>query len=79
MSPPPVAPQHHLCPACGHRIVTARLADGREIAIDTGLRTYRLVGDTDGTFRAEVSGSYPVHACRGGRARPSAAGVRSDC
>jgi hypothetical protein len=59
-------PQHTLCPACGHRIVQATTTDGRRLALDTGLRSYRLVAEADNvTFRAEASGGYPVHACRG--------------
>lgn len=66
MTMPAKHPQHILCPACQHRIVTATLSDGREVALDTGLRTYRLVLAPDNaTYKAEVSSGYPVHACTG--------------
>ena len=59
-------PQHTLCSSCKHRVVRATLPDGREIALDTGLRTYRLVLSADNmTYKAEPSSAYPVHACRG--------------
>lgn len=60
------SPQHSVCPACGHRIIRATLADGREIAIDDGARAYRLILDVDTwTYTAEPSGARPVHLCRG--------------
>lgn len=66
MTTPAKQPKHTLCTACQHRIVTATLPDGREVALDTGLRTYRLVLAPDNTtYKAEVSSGYPVHACRG--------------
>lgn len=62
----PDTPQHTRCPACGHRIVQAVTPAGHRLALDTGLRTYRLVANADNqTFRAEASSGYPVHACRG--------------
>ena len=64
--PPPLHPVHTLCPVCQHRIVTATLPDGRPVALDTGLRTYRLVLAPDNrTYKAEASSGYPVHACPG--------------
>lgn len=57
------------CPACKHRIVEAVTAEGIRIAIDTGLRAYTLMGQKDGTFLAEHSRAYPVHACRGEKDR----------
>ena len=62
----PTEPQHQLCAACGHRIVTALTRTGVRVALDTGLRAYALVLNADNTtFRAESSRCYPVHACSG--------------
>lgn len=66
MPPRPTDPHHHLCAACGHRVVTATTRDGRRVALDTGLRAYALVLNADNTtYRAESSHCYPVHACPG--------------
>jgi len=66
MATPPRPQQYSQCPACGHRIVTAVLANGRPIALDTGIRTYRLVLCPDNHhYKAEASSGYPAHMCRG--------------
>lgn len=61
----PTDPQHQLCPACGHRVVTAVTRTGVRVALDTGLRAYALCENPDRTWRAESTRAYPVHACRG--------------
>ena len=69
----PIKPQHHLCPACGHRIVQAQTSTGVHVALDTGLRAYALVLNADNTtYRAESSHCYPVHSCRGTKDAPDA-------
>ena len=64
--PKPAEPQHSLCPACGHRVVTATTQNGRRLALDTGARAYVLILNADNTtYRAAASSAYPVHACAG--------------